>query len=148
MWLFGRVEWVKGSLSQQGNLEIDVEDTAQLQLGFESDGSDGELVARLDMDFVRPERTRRCIVVGEHGTLRWDGVAGRVEFLPPEGGEWEELSADRSERDFTYRQELKHFISCVETGVDPSISGRDGEAVVAVVDAARLSSEKGEVVYL
>ncbi len=148
LWLFGRVELVRASVIQQGGLDIDVEDTAHLQLGFRQDDVDEQLVVTLDMSFLRRETIRQCTVVGEFGTLRWDGVSGRVELLPIDGEQWEELLLDRPERDFTYRQELKHFISCVENGIDPSISGRDGEAVLTVVDAARLSSEKGEAVYL
>jgi predicted dehydrogenase len=147
LWMFSRPRWVDASLSQQGEFEIDVEDTAQLQLGFERDGGE-ELVARLDMDFVRKDTTRRCTVTGEIGALRWDGVAGRVEYLQTEGDQWEELLLDQPERDFSYQQELKHFISCVEAGSDPSINGRDGEDVLTVVDAARVSSDTGKTVYL
>ncbi len=148
LWLFGQVEWVKAAVSQQSDLEIDVEDTAHIQLGFGLGGDNAQLIATLDMDFVRSKTTRQCVVVGERGTLRWDGIAGKVEFLPAGGNQWEELLADRPERDFTYRQELKHFISCVEDGADPSISGKDGEVVLSIIDAARLSSDMGQAVYL
>ncbi len=148
LWMFGAVDWVKATVLHQSNLEIDVEDTVYLQLGFKNDEVDKRLVATLNMDFVRHDTTRRCVVIGEGGSLRWDGVAGKVEFLPAGASQWEELLVDRPERDFTYRQELEHFISCVENGADPAVSGRDGEAVLSVIDAARSSSKMGQTVYL
>ncbi len=148
LWLFGRVDWVKATVLQQSNLEVDVEDTAHLQLGFASDQTGRQLVATLNMDFVRHDTTRQCVAVGEGGTLRWDGVAGRVEVLATDETQWEQLLVDRPERDFTYRQELENFISCVETGVAPVVNGNDGEAVLSVIDAVWLSSRTGQAVYL
>ena len=148
LWLFGSVEWVKATLLRQSNLEIDVEDTAHLQLGFVKDNSGKQLVAVLDMDFIRHDTTRRCVVIGENGTLRWDGVSGRVEFMSSDANSWEVLASDLVERDFTYREELKQFFTSIENDIDPPVTGSDGEAVLAVVEAARLSSQNGQVVYL
>jgi len=148
LWLFGSVEWVKASLLRQSSLEIDVEDTAHLQLGFEKDSSGRQLVAVLNMDFVRHDTTRQCVVIGESGTLRWDGVTGKVELMSSGANDWEELMSDQTERDFTYREELKNFIASVESGVEPCITGEDGNAVLLAVDAARLSNTNGQVVYL
>ena len=36
-WIFGDYKWVKAHISKQSNLEIDVEDTAYLLLGFKPD---------------------------------------------------------------------------------------------------------------
>jgi len=35
-WIFGEMEWVRASISKQSNLEIDVEDTAHMTIGFSS----------------------------------------------------------------------------------------------------------------
>ncbi|MCP4994387.1 MAG: Gfo/Idh/MocA family oxidoreductase, partial [Gammaproteobacteria bacterium] len=148
LWLFGKVDWVKATVLRQSSLQIDVEDTAYLQLGFNSDDTVRQVVATLNMDFVRRDTTRQCAAVGDSGTLRWDGVAGSVKFLPAESNQWEELLLDKPERDFTYQQEIEHFISCVETGADPVVGGRDGKAVLSVIDAARVSSRTGQAVYL
>jgi predicted dehydrogenase len=148
LWLFGPVEWVKATLLRQSNLEIDVEDTAHLQLGFVIDASGRQLVAALDLDFIRHDTTRQCVVIGERGTLRWDGVSGRVEFMAYDANSWEVLMSDLVERDFTYREELKQFFTSINDDIDPPVTGSDGEAVLAVVEAARLSNQNGQVVYL
>ena len=85
-WLFGRVDWVKAHIACHSDLEIDVEDTAYLLLGFESDEYGQQRVASLNMDFIRHDTTRQCEVIGDKGTLRWNGVEGRVEFFPLSGG--------------------------------------------------------------
>ncbi len=148
LWLFGSLEWVKASLLRQSSLEIDVEDTVHLQLGFKHDDSGRQLVAVLNMDFVRKDTTRQCVAIGESGTLRWDGVTGKVELMSSGTNYWEELMSDQAERDFTYREELKHFIASVENGVEPCITGEDGRAVLLAVEAARVSNTNGQVVYL
>jgi predicted dehydrogenase len=33
-WIFGEVEWIRATISQQSNLEIDVEDSAHILMGF------------------------------------------------------------------------------------------------------------------
>jgi predicted dehydrogenase len=148
MWLFGPVEWVKASLLRQSSLDIDVEDTAYLQLGFNKNASGRQLVASLNMDFIRHDITRQCVAVGESGTLRWNGVVGEVELMSSNSNSWEVLFSEMSESDFTYREELENFFASIENGVPPSVTAEDGKAVLDVVEAAKLSSKNGQVVYL
>ena len=42
-WIFGEVEWVKATLGRQSSLEIDVEDTVHLILGFASAANGNKL---------------------------------------------------------------------------------------------------------
>ena len=81
-WIFGDVDSVQATLSLQSNLEIDVEDTAHLILGFAEREDGGRLIANLNMDFVRHDTTRQCLAIGEKGSLRWDGLVGSVEVFP------------------------------------------------------------------
>lgn len=148
LWLFGPINWVYAGLFKLSNLEINVEDSAYLLLGFDEKVIGYNLTASLNMDFIRHDTTRRCIVIGEYGTLKWDAVEGSVELFHANKGEWETLYLDKPERDFTYRHELSYFIDCIENGKEPFIDGRSGLAVLEVVDAARRSFVKGSKEYL
>ncbi len=145
-WLFGDIKWVSAVLGTQSNLEIDVEDTAHLTLGFAAKNDAKPLIASLSMDFVRQDTTRICVAIGETGTLRWNAIAGTVEVL--RGGEtaWQTLFAQLSQRDESYIAEWKHFLDCIAQKSPPMVSGQDGLAVLNVIQAARLSSASKTVV--
>jgi predicted dehydrogenase len=144
-WIFGEIDWVNAALLRQSVLEIDVEDTVHLLLGFRQITERGPLVAAVDIDFIRHDTTRNCTAIGEAGSLRWNALEGKVEFYAPGGTAWEVLEECPSQRDDSYLAEWRHFLECVETGAQPMISGEDGLAVLQVIEAARASSAAGAV---
>lgn len=147
-WLFGEVSWVSAILSRQSALEIDVEDSAHLTLGF-GPGTEGvAVIATLNMDFVRHDTTRTCTVIGDAGSLRWNAASGVVEVFEPGATAWTTLATEPADRDASYVAEWTHFLSCVERGAEPKVSGADGLAVLRVIDAARRSSKAEAVVHL
>ncbi|NBO18356.1 MAG: gfo/Idh/MocA family oxidoreductase, partial [Proteobacteria bacterium] len=139
-WIFGEVAWVQVSLSKQSNLEIDVEDTAHLILGFEADAEGRKLIANLNMDLVRQDTTRQCLAIGEHGSLRWNGLTGIVEHFAAGGTAWEQVFEHKPQRDESYTAEWKHFIACIRDGVAPQVSGQDGLTALNIIEAARRSA--------
>jgi predicted dehydrogenase len=147
-WVFGEVEWVSATLLRQSALEIDVEDTAHLVLGFADVREAPPVVAVVNMDFVRHDSTRVCTVIGETGTLRWNGPTGTVDIFEPGATAWRELLSLPSGRDDSYIAEWRHLLSCLETGSQPLITGEDGLAVLHIVDAARRSSLAGTRMWL
>jgi predicted dehydrogenase len=144
-WLFGEVEWVDSILRKQSDLEIDVEDTAHLVMGFASEPSEIPIIATLNMDFVRHDVTRTCIVIGTTGSLRWDALAGTVDVFEQGGGTWRSLYAAAPYGDESYVAEWRHFLACVANGDQPVTSGDDGLAVLRVIEAARESSNAGRI---
>lgn len=147
-WLFGEVQWVSAFLGRLSDLEIDVEDTAFLTLGFSGKNQGKSVTISLNMDFVRKDSTRSCVVIGEHGTLRWNALLGTVEVFRKGAASWETLFSKIPQSDDSYMAEWRHFVDCVEWGKPPMISGQDGLAVVKIIQAARLSSERRAVVKI
>ncbi len=147
-WIFGRIDWVKSHVSRQSDLEIDVEDSAQVILGFES-VDDTQLTASLNIDFIRHDMTRKCFAIGEYGTLLWDGIKGRVEFFEKDRTQvqWEVLHSSKPDRNFTYMKEIEHFFSSVENGMAPSISGVVGLKVVGIVENIKEASHTNSIVF-
>jgi len=147
-WLFGDVEWVSAILKQQSDLEIDVEDTAHLTIGFESESITKPVIASLNMDFIRHDTTRTCTVICEDGTLRWDAVLGTVEVFEQKTNEWQTLFTEQKKRDSSYIEEWKHFLKCIVEGDTPKVSGFDGLKVLQTIDAIHQSAKMGTVVQV
>ena len=147
LWIFGSLRWVKSHVSKLSDLEIDVEDTANIILEFENQ-SGNRLTVTLNMDFIRHDTTRQCLVVGEKGSLRWDGTVGEVQYFPEGGKKWEVLYSSMPGRDYTYEEEIKYFFSSIESGKSPLISGENGLEVVLAIEAINESSNGDSSVYL
>jgi len=147
-WIFGEVEWVKATLSRQSSLAIDVEDTAHLILGFSHAADSRQLVGTVNIDFVRHDTTRLCTVIGERGSLRWNGLTGVVDLFEEGAKAWRELLHLPHQRDDSYLAEWQHFLSCINEQTPASISGEDGMAVLQIVEAARQSSQSGNKVQV
>lgn len=142
-WIFGEVEWVKATLSRQSMLEIDVEDTAQLTLGFASALDGYQLIGSVNLDFIRHDTTRLCTAIGEKGSLRWNGLTGEVLFYGADRKEWELIFSHQHHRDDSYMAEWNNFIECVNTHKIPLITGEDGLKVLQIIEAARHSAKSG-----
>lgn len=139
-WIFGRVDWVIAALSRQGDLDIDVEDTAHLLLGFEPVEGETQTVASLNMDFIRHDTTRGCVVIGSEGTLRWNALTGCVDFFARGASNWETIFLHPLQRDESYLVQWMHMLQLVEKLEASFESGEDGLMVMEVIDAARKSS--------
>lgn len=145
-WLFGEVEWVNAVQRKQSSLEIDVEDTAHLIMGFTPAPGATPIIANLNMDFIRHDTTRTCTVIGERGTLRWNAIAGTVELFEQGESAWQTLFAHQPQRDGSYLAEWCDFLGCIADGTPPLVSGNDGLKVLQIIEAARQSSATGSIV--
>ena len=142
-WIFGEVDWVRATLLRQSELEIDVEDTVHLTMGFEKSISGKQLVANLNMDFIRHDATRSCTVIGDRGSLHWDGILGKVSIVQAGEKTSETLVVDYNGIEETYLLEWQEFIKAIKEKRSPAVTGEDGLRVVEIIEAARLSSESG-----
>lgn len=141
-WIFGEVEWVTASLSRQSGLEIDVEDSAHLILGFVPEAEGAQVIGTLNLDLIRHDTTRTCVAIGQKGSLRWDGLTGQV-MVHRAGEAWYELFSYQHQRDDSYQAEWQHFLACVSKSTIPLISGEDGLSVIEIIEAARYSATSG-----
>ncbi len=146
-WIFGEINWVQSHTSKQSELKIDVDDSAIVILGFKGD-NDKELVASLNMDFIRHDVTRKCYVIGAKGTLLWDAISGEVKMFLQGGKHWKELFKLCPDRNYTYTQEIASFFESVESRDLPTVSGEDGVKTVKVIEAIEKSSLTKSTVYL
>ena len=142
-WIFGDVDWVRATLLRQSELEIDVEDTVHLTIGFEKSIYGKQLIANLNMYFIRHDTTRSCTVIGDRGSLRWDGILGEVSVIQAGEQIWKTLFVNDNGIEETYILEWQEFIEAIKEKRSPAVTGEDGLRVVEIIEAARLSSKSG-----
>lgn len=141
-WIFGKVIWVSAWLDKIGDLKVNVEDSAKIQMGFVNEKNKLSLVATLNMDFLRQDSTRFCQAIGTKGTLRWDGVKNEVHRYFPKKRKWIKIFKSKQKTGDSYMAQLKSFLQCVTQGNKPKVTGADGLAVLKIIEAAKLSHRK------
>jgi predicted dehydrogenase len=144
-WIAGDVSAVTARLARVSDLDIDVEDMADLVLEF-SDGA----VGSVHVDLVQRAAHRGCRVVGTTGTLVWDRDSHSVRLYSADAREWMPVHP-RDDNAFAdmYREELADFLDAASgRATHRGATGVDGLRVLEVVDAARRSSTAGCTVSL
>ncbi len=143
-WIGGEVATVSAQLGRLGDLEIDVEDTAEITLRMANG-----ILAHIHLDMIQRSPVRRCRITGTHGTCLWDGIRSRVEVYYADKQEWatvgQPVAADRNE---TYLAELEAFLECVRTGKKAAITGEDGLRDLEIALAVKRSHAEQQVIRL
>lgn len=146
-WICGEIASISANINRLGDLEIDVEDHADLLVGFEN-GAFGQI----HINMIQRCESRSCKVIGAEGTVEWDGVTNATRLFHAGRGDWETISPDATDTmdtaDDIYERQFKDFIRCVETGAKPLVGGQDGLRVVETIRAARRSAREERKVLL
>lgn len=140
-WMFGRFDRVFCVAANSGQLEIDVEDHADILLS-----RDG-LTAQVHLDFLQRRASRSCKVIGATGTLHWDLIANLISLEGPAGDDilFSEPAVDRNDM---YVEQLRGFIEVAAGRAAPRITLDDGLAVINMIEAMRESAASGRQVPL
>ena len=86
-WLFPSAILNFATIATLGDFDIDVENFAELCFKVKS-GVNKSSFARIRMDMLRQDFTRTLEIVGELGTLRWNGDSGQVQIFLKSQPEW------------------------------------------------------------
>lgn len=146
MWIFGKVDWVRATLSKQSDLEIDVEDTAHIVVGFESNHVTKQVIGSVNLDFIRHDSKRECTALGDNGSLRWDGLSGTVELIRAGASGPEVLFNQEPSQDETYMEEWLEFLACITRGESSQATIQEAADVLDVIKAIRESAKTGNQV--
>jgi len=157
-WLVGKVESVWGFTAKLSDLEVDVEDTAEIGLRFQ-----GGALGSVHLDFNQQPPAHCFEVIGTKGTLKWDLSDGatHVYRASPEslaistgmgikaGGEWEMYPlVDGWERNVMFLEQMKHFVEVVRGETEPSCTLGDGIRVMKLIAAVHESQKSACLVSL
>jgi predicted dehydrogenase len=133
----------------QSYLRDDVEDVVFLTLRYP-----GGVLAGIQVSWLDPVKDRRVTIVGDRRMVVYDDVHPTEKLrvydkgasYQPRGGEFSEFLAAVRDGDILIpklanseplREELVHFVECVRTGCQPRSDGRDGLAVVRILERAQ-----------
>jgi predicted dehydrogenase len=142
-WLMGEITAVSGMSGRLGDLEVDVEDSADILLKFKSGA-----IGHIHMDMIDRAKTRWCRILGTEGTLTWDLLTHEVCLFTSKDSLWEPLYAKAPDPDESYRDEQKHFFRCVRGEDVPLVSLADGARVLEIVSMVRMAFLRIEEVTL
>ncbi len=135
-WLVGGVRSVMALVGHLSDLEIDVEDTAEILLRFQ-----GGAFGSIHLDMTQAAMTRSCRLVGTEGVLVWNGLDHSVRLYRAAARSWSDLCApcvlDRNEM---FLSEMRHFLHCVRNGARPAVTGEDGLRALDIAVAAKESA--------
>ena len=140
-WIFGEIDWVSAWMGKSSDLDIDVEDTACLIVGFANSERTANKVGQMNLDLVRRDRTRSLTAVGALGSLRWDGISSTVEEYVAANDNWQQVFAEKPGPSDTYERQWDGFFSALEGHADEAATLLDGLAALQVVDAAKKSND-------
>lgn len=143
--LFGmpsRVVALGGHLS---NLEIDVEDVADILMDMTFNGK--SLPVSVHMDYIQKPPSRNCKIIGESGKIIMNLTELEVIVEKP-GKEKEIHDFSRFDRNELFVSEIDHFFQCVETRQQPVVTIRDGFNSLKIALSVKKSMETGRIISI
>lgn len=135
-WLFGDVQALWAFAGCVGDLQLDVEDNAEIGLRFQSGA-----LASLHLDYLQRPPAHWLEVIGTEGVLRWDNTDGSVKgqgfCLPAPPG---------FERNDMFLDEMRHFVDVAQGLAQPICTLDDGIQALRLALAALESAKKGQMI--
>jgi predicted dehydrogenase len=137
-WFVGEVATVSARLGTLGDLELEVEDTAEITLEMRNG-----TMASIHLDMLQRPGMRGCRIVGTNGTLLWDGIKNSVMCYSTTSKEWSTIynCAERYNRNEMYLAELEEFFASVQDGRAPAETCDEGLRALEIALAAKRSHE-------
>lgn len=141
-WLFGEVTALWAFAGRLGDLELDVEDTAEIGLRFEG----GEL-AGLHLDYLQRPPRHRLEIIGTEGTITWDNSDGTVRLYRAASQEWEAFPPPQGfERNTMFLEQMRHFLAVARGQAEPLCTLHDGVRALELALGALQSQREGRLV--
>jgi len=135
-WLLGEVESVLGMVGNLGDLGLEVDDTAEVVLKFESGA-----LGSVHLDYYQRPATHNLEIIGTQGTLHWDNQDGASRMYQPGTQEWDVISPPEGfKRNDLFLAEMRHFIEVLTGDVDPVCGLVDGIRALQIVVVATSST--------
>lgn len=135
-WMFGEVRKVSATCARISDLEIEVEDFAEIGLEFEN-----EVRASVHLNYYQRPAAHFLEIIGTEGTARWHNTDGGVRYFRADSGEWESIPApDGFDRNDLFLDETRHFLSVARKEVEPACGLEDGIQDLKLVQAVYQAS--------
>ena len=143
-WLMGEVTEIWALTGQLGELEIDVEDTAEIGLHFASGA-----LGSIHLNYLQQPPSHHLELIGTQGTLFWDAATSTSRLFRSAPGSWETFRPPEGfDRNHLFLAEMEHFIAIVRDQATPACTLGDGVRALELALAALQSSEEGQKIQI
>jgi len=143
-WLLGEVDSVWASTARSGQLDIEVEDQAEIGLTFER----GPL-GSIHLDYLQRPAAHWLEVTCANGAFNLDFINGLLRVTGASGDGEQEFPAPAGfERNDLFLAQMRHFIEVVSGRADPLSTLADGRRALELALAAHTSALEGRRVRL
>ena len=140
VWMFGEVEELWAFAGKLGDLDLDVEDTAEIGLRFSAG-----ILGSVHLDYHQQPPIHNLEVIGTQDTLRWDNADGMVQVLMKQ--KMYPLSTG-FERNDLFLAEMRHFLAVARGEAQPVCSLEDGIRALDLALAACRSASQGQLIRM
>jgi predicted dehydrogenase len=138
-WLLGEIDQVNAFIGKLSDLEVEVEDTAEIMLRFVSGA-----LGSLHLDFIQQPAQHFLEITGAEGMIQWNNKDGVVHLFHNSTRQWEVFNPEIGlERNEMFLNEMRHFIKVIEGNTQPLCSLQDGIFVQRIAENIYKSSKKG-----
>ena len=145
-WLFGipkRIFAIGGHLS---DLEVDVEDTADILMECTVDNQ--VVPVSLHMDYIQRAPIRICEVIGDHGKIMVNFREFAIDVFDRSGNQIEKNSFENHGRNQLFLSQMKHFIEYLQGTSQTHVTLRDAANSLKMALAAKDSLQTGKAIIL
>lgn len=143
-WLFGEVNVLSAWTGKISDLELDVEDAAEIILKFESG-----CVGSIHLDYYQRPPAHWLEINCEKGHIRWDNDTGEAQIFLVEQQGWTTLHPPAGfERNDLFLAEMRHFLAVLRGEAESRCTLRDGIGALNLTEAVHTSSASRQWVHL
>ncbi len=140
-WLLGEVTGLWAFIGQESDLELEVEDNAEIGLRFA-----GGALGTVHLDYNQRPPSHRLEIIGTQGTIRWDNADGAARLWRVDSSTWEVvLPPDGFERNDLFHAQMRHFLAVTRGEETPRCTLEDGIRALELALAAHESARAGRL---
>jgi predicted dehydrogenase len=143
-WLLGDVQSLWAFSGKISDLEVQVEDYAEIGMQIQS-GATGSL----HVDYFQQPPSHTLEITGTSGRVTWDNADGCAELFRSETGVWQDVPLPANfDRNDLFLAEMRHFMDVVQKKAAPVCNLADGEAALKICLAAHQSATSKQLIKL
>lgn len=136
VWLFGLPETIYCAGGTYSDLEINVEDTAEIVMSY------ADKVVSVHLDYIQRPAERWCEIIGTDGRIHADVFGRSARYFDVESRTWKRAEGLGTLEE-SYKAEMRHLIDCVEGRAMPVLDGRTAAQSLFLADQVRASMQSG-----